>query len=693
VSLHVGLVGAPNAGKTTLFNRLTGQRAKVGNYPGVTVERHTGHVELHGAKLEIVDLPGTYSLAPRSEDEAVTLRAVLGTLGGSPPDVLVCVVDASQLPRSLYLAAQLLELARPFVVALTMLDVLEDDEVRFDRAALEASLGVPVVDARDTAALAGALARAGEHAAGAPGLADLDDDERARLVDLGERLARVTESAAEPATLGVWLAHASVMGTAGDLGLDGALVDRARRCETREQTLADVVAGRYERIEGFAAGVVTRTPAPTRSERATARVDRLLLHPVGGPLAFLSIFLVLFSALFSWAAPLMDAIDALMGLIGDRAGALLPESLPLLRSLVLDGVIAGVGNVVVFLPQIAILFFFLGVLEDSGYLARAAFLLDRLMVRVGLSGRAFVPLLSGFACAVPAILATRTLANPKDRLLTILVTPLVSCSARLPVYALMIATVFAGAEPVLGLLPVGALLMIGMYVLSIVAALGTAAVFRRTLVRAPKPPLLLELPLYRAPRMRNVLREVSARSRVFLTEAGTVILAITIILWGLFTFPRYDAPEGLAPEAARAAQLEQSVAGRVGQALEPAFEPLGYDWKIGVGLIASFAAREVLVSTLGLVYGLGDVEEDTKPLRQALRAEKRPDGSPRYTPLVGLSLMVFFVLAMQCMSTMAAVKRETRSWKWPLIQFGYMSLLAYVAALVIYQGGRALGLA
>jgi ferrous iron transport protein B len=381
-----------------------------------------------------------------------------------------------------------------------------------------------------------------------------------------------------------------------------------------------------------------------------------------------------------------------------------------------DGVLAGVGNVVVFVPQIAILFLFLSVLEDSGYLARAAFLLDRLMAKTGLHGRAFVPLLSGFACAVPAILATRTIENTKDRIVTILATPFISCSARLPVYALMIATVFSTMPPLFGVVPVGAVVMVAMYGLSISAALAAAAILKRTLLKSPTPPLVLELPPYRFPKLGQVARAVGSRVKVFLVEAGTTILAITVVLWALFTFPR-DTTLELHTQAARdaviattpageerddklaavnargaAEQVKLSIAGTIGHAMEPVFAPLGFDWKLNVGILASFAAREVLVSTLGLVYGLGtETDEESEGLRAALREDKRDDGGPLYTPLTALSLLVFFVLAMQCMSTLAATKRETGGWKWPAFQFASMSAAAYVGALLVFQIGKLLG--
>ncbi|MDA1193831.1 MAG: ferrous iron transport protein B, partial [Planctomycetota bacterium] len=468
----------------------------------------------------------------------------------------------------------------------------------------------------------------------------------------------------------------------GQQALAAAGVDRlALEAECRYAFCRDAAA-RARRGAG--------TQGPSRSERA----DRLIVHRVLGPALFLAVMGVLFMAVFAWAEPFMGWIEEGTGFVQSWVGGLLGEGV--LRDLVVDGIIAGVGNVIIFLPQICILFLLLAVLEDLGYMARAAFLLDRLMRAVGLSGKAFVPLMSSFACAIPGIMSARTIESRRDRFVTILVAPLMSCSARLPVYALLIAA----------FIPAGyqSLTMWSMYVLSVTAALGVAWLLRRTLFKGESSSFLLELPPYRMPSIKGILRTVGGKARVFVREAGTVILAISIVLWFLAYYPRSDE---VATEAAQrveagedaelvaqweaGAQLEQSYAGRLGHAIEPAIEPLGYDWKTGVGLIASFAAREVMVSTLGIVYSVGEADEESEPLREKLRADKRADGSPVHTPLTSISLMVFFVLACQCMSTLAVVKRETNSWRWPLFMFVYMTVLAYVASLIVYQGGSALG--
>lgn len=723
------LVGNPNSGKTSLFNGLTGLSARVGNYPGITVEHREGTCDLgDGRQLTLLDLPGTYSLAPRSDDEAVAVRGVLGLLPDAPaPDLILCVVDATALERNLYLVSQLRELPLPLVVCVTMTDTVESDGRSFDAALLEKRLGVPViatpavrhgVDAlRDRLRALLTEKKPRRHALNPPTLPGLDD---AALARAGAALAgalpgRDRSFAGHEHALGLLAAGASASGTLDRLGLPLNVLEQAR-VEDADRAVRAAAEARYARVGDWAKDVLSRPAEEPPSARLTRRLDAVALHAVLGPIILVGIFLLLFQALFTWSTPVMDAIEAVMSVGGDLLTGLLPESLPLLRSLLANGVVAGVGNVVVFVPQIAVLFLFLSILEDSGYLARAAFILDKLMAGVGLHGRAFVPLLSGFACAVPAILATRTIESTKDRIVTILVTPLISCSARLPVYALMIATVFSTQPPILGVLAPGAVVMVAMYGLSIASALLGAAVLKRTVLKSPTPPLILELPPYRMPQAGQVARAVLSRVRIFLTEAGTIILAITVVLWGLFTFPRSDdiaqtaaaakraaeitAPEGdvrdaeIAKIEARAArlQVEQSIAGRLGHALEPVLEPLGFDWKLGVGIIASFAAREVLVSTLGLVYGLGDGSDEHSPsLREAMRADRHPDGRPVYTPLAGLSLLVFFVLAMQCMSTIAAVKRETGGWKWPIFQLVAMSVLAYGAALLVFQVGKLLG--
>jgi ferrous iron transport protein B len=687
------LAGNPNCGKTSVFNALTGLRRKVGNYPGITVDRVEGDFRLaDGRKARLVDLPGCYSLLPRGEDERLARGVLLGLDPRLPePDVVVAVLDASNLERNLYFATQLLDMRVPLVVALNMVDVAEERGIPVDAAALEASLGVPVVSVSGrTGANANALREAIGRAAAPGRLWSLSVDGETALDTLVQAILsegvlpeRIVEAEAvrllfhgtDPA------AHGGVVGQV-QAELDDAGVDRlALEAECRYLFCRDVA--RKARGDKAPRG-------PSRSER----VDRLLTHRVLGPIVFLGVMAAMFLAVFAGADEAMGAIETatgwLQGLVSEHLGE------GILHDLLVDGVIAGVGNVLIFLPQICILFLFLAVLEDLGYMARAAFLIDRLMRGVGLSGKAFVPLMSSFACAIPGIMSARTIESRRDRLVTILVAPLMSCSARLPVYVLLIGA----------FIPVGlqSLTMLSMYMLSVVAALGVAFVLRRTMFKGEEAPFLLELPPYRRPIVKTVVRTVMGKGWVFVREAGTIILAISVLLWFLAYFPKDDT---LSTEAAQrveagedpavvadweaSAQLEQSYVGRLGHVIEPIIEPLGYDWKTGVGLIASFAAREVLVSTLGVIHSVGDADEESVSLRERMRADTKADGSPVHTPLTSISLMVFFVLACQCMSTLAVVKRETNSWRWPIFMLVYMTVLAYVASLVVYQGGLALG--
>jgi ferrous iron transport protein B len=699
------LLGNPNTGKTTLFNRLTGQNARIGNYPGVTVERRSGRVELgSGTEVEIVDLPGTYSLSARSAEEQITLWALLGQAGHPPPELCVFVADATQLARNLYLGLQLAELGLPLVVALNMVDEAGDNPP--DPAQIERLLGVPcvAVSARRGTGVP-ELLRVVERALverprsklsiayPAPLLADADRVARALPPEL--RGAPERERA-----LALWAL------TSIDEDDELAHVpDELRRETLRLRRAAErdldqeIVQARYALIDQELPALYRRLERHPRKRALSERLDRILLHPAWGFGLFVLVMLVVFQALFSWSDPAISLIEeAFSGLNGWLEGTL-PEGV--LRDLLTQGVVSGVGNVVVFLPQILLLFFFIGVLEDSGYMARVAYLMDRLMKALGLHGRAFVPMLSGFACAVPAILATRTMERQRDRLLTMLVIPLMTCSARLPVYTLIIAALFPPSR-VFGLVPVQGLLMVAMYVFATLMTLLAAGVLGRTVVKGRRIPLLLELPPYRLPSLSGTLKTMWERAQVFLREAGTVILVCTIALWALLSFPKQPeapapdvaaqsvrSPESQAPRAL--SPIAESYGGRLGRAIEPALEPLGFDWKIGVGLIGAFAAREVFVATLGLVYGIEDAGEDGAPLRDRLRAETRADGRPAYTPLVGLSLLVFFAISCQCMSTLAVVKRETGGYRWPAFMFAYMTGLAYLLSLGVFQIGRALG--
>lgn len=730
----VAIAGNPNSGKTTLFNVLTGSNAKVGNYPGITVERREARLRLpDGRDAVLLDIPGTYSLSARTAEEQVAITAVAGLSPHMEPDAVIVVVDGTQLARNLYLVLQVLELRLKVVVAVNMTDVLRRHALVVDSAALARLLGVPVLPISATrregiaelsAAVAGALSSPAHAVSNGP-------------VPAPNGAVQVAVQAVMPHVPHGWSRGDEVRRAALaswallSLDPDDELWDvppdlRAAVLDARASTDEDLdlmlVSARYAWIDEVMPQVLAEPPSMLR--RATDAVDKLLIHPVAGFALFLLVMAVVFQSLFSWSAPAIDAVDGFFGLLSDAVASALPPGI--LNDFLTQGVIAGVGAVLVFLPQILLLFLFISIMEDSGYMARVAFLMDRIMKAIGLTGRAFVPMLSGFACAIPAIMATRTMERRRDRMLTMMVVPIMTCSARLPVYTLIIAALYPTPdEPggtLLGGLSLQALLMVGMYLFSTVLALAAAAVLGRTLFRGSVAPLLLELPPYRLPMPRSVLRMVWERARLFLSEAGSVILTCTVVLWVLLSFPGEDSLEfsqdfavvqseleaqaqaqALGQQwlddqlAALAAQrqgelLRGSWGGQLGRALEPVIAPLGYDWKIGIGLIGAFAAREVFVSTMGVVYGIGDeTDEESVPLRTHIQRETWPDGRAVYTPLVGLSLMVFFALAAQCMSTLAVVKRETNSWRWPIFLFSYMTALAWVASFCVFQGGRLLG--
>ncbi len=650
--LTIALAGNPNAGKTTLFNALTGLKQKVANYPGVTVERKEGPWTVGGQSVNLIDLPGLYSLDATSLDEQIARDIITGEQSGVPkPDAIVAVVDATNLERNLYLVTQLFEFGVPVVIALTMIDVFEKQKHEIDVEMLAALLKTPVVAVN---------AKTGR------GIDELAD--------------RVSE------VLGTTPVVPYVYDSAGD-----------------EAGPHGKIFARYNFISSVVQESVWHSDQS--SHLLSDRIDRVLTHKFFGLVILVGILLVVFQTIFSWASLPMDLLEKGFGAAADLVKAELPPGI--LADLIADGIIAGVGGVVVFLPQILLLFLFISLLEDSGYMSRAAFLLDKLMSRVGLHGKAFLPLISSFACAIPGIMATRTIESRRDRFATIMIAPFMSCSARLPVYTLMIGAFFGG-QYWFGFISVGALLMLIMYSIGIIVAVIVAAILKRTVLKAPPPPFVMELPPYRLPNLRTVLQNMVTRAWLFLKRAGTVILAISIILWALMYFPRsagdalprstettkdqnVTTPDGSTPTS-ESEQLKHSFAGRLGHALEPVIEPLGFDWKIGVALIASFAAREVLVSTLSIIYNVGkDENEESETLIAAVRDAKTDDGRPAWTPLTALTLMVFFVLAMQCMSTLAVVRRETNSWSWPLFMLGYMTVLAYIAAFITYQGGKALG--
>ncbi len=637
----VALFGNPNSGKTTLFNRLTGDRAHTANYPGITVERRVG--DLRGAQptddpIRVVDLPGVYSLTPQSPDEAVAADVLAGRRADTPrPDVLVVVLDAVALERSLFAATQALELGVPTVIALNRIDAARKQGLTSDTASLARALGAPVVPVS---------ARTGE------GLEHL----RAEVV------AAIDGPAPIPPVI-----------------VPDDLVDQA--CPLPPTAVAKL---RYDFIER----VVRRTRPDTTAPSPSDRIDAVLTHRVWGLGIFVAVMTLVFVAIFSWAAPLMDAIDAAFAALGDgirNAGFLGGGTL---ESLVVDGIVAGVGGVVIFLPQIMILFGFLTLLEDSGYLARAAFLMDRILRWCGLSGAAFVPLMSSFACAIPGIMACRSIRSRRERLLTILVAPLMSCSARIPVYTVLVAC-FVPPITLLGFLNVQGLVFTAAYLVGIVAAIGVAWLFRGVSRRRDTAGFLLELPDYKRPSLRLVVRRMLDRGWSFVKNAGTIILAASVIIWALGTFPG-----GVDTEPAE--RLETSWLGGIGRAIEPVVEPIGWDWRVGVAIAASFPARELVVGALGVIYRVGeDVDEESEPLRERIRAATWTsgprEGQPVFTLATALALMVFFALCAQCMSTLAVMWRETGSWIWPVVSFTYMTALAWIGAWLTMIVVSALG--
>ncbi len=665
--LTIALAGNPNAGKTTLFNALTGMRQKVANYSGVTVERKEGVWNLGESVARLIDLPGLYSLDATSLDEQIARDVLTGKIANLPkPDVIVAVVDATSLERNLYLVTQLIEYRIPVVIALTMVDSAEKQSLEIDVEKLSKLLQIPVVSVR-----------AGQK------------------IGIEELAEKVLETAKNQTIIKPkWVLSGDFESEKNDDDIHLSLSDNPAH---NKQIFA-----RYTYISEVYQEAVK--PVDTLERGVSEKIDGILTHKFFGLIILVGILLLIFQTIFSWASLPMDLLDAGFGSLAEFAKANLPEGI--LADLIADGIIAGVGGVLIFLPQILLLFLFISILEDTGYMARAAFLLDRLMRGVGLHGKAFLPLLSSFACAIPGIMAARTIENPKDRLATIMIAPFMSCSARLPVYVLMIGAFFSG-QYVFGFLSVGAVLILLMYALGIITAIVVAFILKRTILKSPPPPFVMELPPYRLPNVKTVLINMFSRAWLFVKRAGTVILAISIILWALAYFPRSAEEVSIADsqtatqtenqaetetQTAESEQLKNSYAGRLGQLIEPVIEPLGFDWKTGVALIASFAAREVLVSTLSIIYNTEkDANEESPSLINAVRDAKKDDGTPAWTPLTALTLMVFFVLAMQCMSTVAIVRRETNSWSWTLFMVGYMTALAYFVSFLTYQIGKFLG--
>ena len=601
----VAIVGPPNSGKSTLFNRLTGLRQKVANFPGVTVEHRMGRAKLgHLREIFVVDLPGVYSLTPRTEDERVTHDVLLGQMKDLPkPDAVLLILDSTNLARHLVLAAPVLSLGLPTLVVLNMADDLARRGGGVDVAELGMQLGAPVA---------------------------LVSASRGQGFDkVLQFLAGATHTAPRAAPL-----------------MQLPVIQDIPKCRAWAANVG--TKGKYH------------APAPPHWTR---RLDRVFLHPVAGPLVFVVVVIAVFQSIFFWAKPVMDLLQSAITSAGEWVGRLIPN--PTLHSLVIDGVFKGVGSVVVFLPQILFLFLFIGILEDSGYLARAALIADRTMARFGLQGKSFIPLLSAYGCAVPAIMATRTIESKRDRIATILIAPFMTCSARLPVYTLVIAAFIPNRQLLGPFLGLRAAVLLGLYILGFLAAIFTARLLKSTVLKSSRSSFMLEMPPYRWPTLRGLALRLVDRSKVFLRRAGTVILAVALVIWVLANLPLTD---GKPPE------IGQSVVGMIGHAVEPVIQPLGFNWKIGIGLITSLAAREVIVGTLGTIYGIEGASADSEGLQKALQQDLTLGGA--------VALLVFFAFAMQCMSTLAVVKRETGGWRWPAIQFAYMTAMAYVCAFL-----------
>ncbi|MBL7683007.1 MAG: ferrous iron transport protein B [Flavipsychrobacter sp.] len=695
----IALVGNPNSGKSSLFNSLTGLNQKVGNFPGVTVDKKTGTSRISDSlTAQIIDLPGTYSLYPKSEDERVTYEVLLNRNNADRPDLIVVIADAANLKRNLLFCSQIMDLKIPVVMALTMNDIARNKGINIDVAGLERLMGVPVVA--------------------------INPRKNKGITQLKKTIASVAHTNAvhtaafidTAALTGYWIAeikqlcnvesnYAALHIACNYLELPhlnaaqriqiAALLDQAGFNKARIQ--AEEIMQRYQRISSIMQQCVAET-SPLQRAIISERIDKTLLHPIWGNVILLSVLFLLFQSIFWLAEYPMGWVEQGFSLASGWLDTLLPEGT--VKDLLINGVLAGISGIAVFIPQIMILFGFITILEDSGYMARISFLTDRLMRSAGLNGRSVMPLISGMACAVPAIMAARTIQNRKERLITIMVTPLMSCSARLPVYTILIGLVIPDKS--FFIFNLQGLVLMGLYLLGFFMALIAAKVMSLIVKVKEKTYFLMELPVYRAPRWKNVGITMIEKAKVFVTDAGKVIMIISILLWALATYgpptamkaveTKYEILKQQYPEQAKeldnqlqTEKLEHSFAGMMGHAIEPAIRPLGYDWKIGIALITSFAAREVFVGTMATLYSVGSDTENEDTLRDKMRGAVRADGTVVYTLGTGLSLLIFYVFAMQCMSTLAIVYRETRSWKLPAIQFAYMFALAYITAYITYS--------
>jgi ferrous iron transport protein B len=699
--LHIALIGNPNSGKSSLFNALTGLNQKVGNFPGVTVDKRSGESKISDTlEANIIDLPGTYSLYPRRADEWVAYNVLMDPGSTENPELYVLIADASNLKRNLLFVSQIIDLKKPVVVALTMMDIASKKGIAIDIAGLERSLGVPVIPVnprknKGIQELKKVIEQTAKQLYKPPSWNFSETGALAQnaVADVKKLFPHISDYAA----IHYLIHHES-------FSLDNDVQERIEGIEKKydfnhTKVQAEEITQRYARIRHIMQQNVVEAD-PKEKQLATDRLDKILLHKTWGYLILLTVLALLFQSIFWLATYPMDAIEWVFGAFSTWLSGILPQNW--LSDLLVNGIIAGLGGILVFIPQIMILFGLITILEDTGYMARISFLTDKLMRKVGLNGKSVMPMISSFACAVPAIMSARNIENKKERLLTILISPLMSCSARLPVYIILISLVIPDKR-YLGFISLQGLVMTGLYLLGVVVALGVSYILKWFIKIKEKSFFILELPVYRAPRWKNVFTTMVEKARIFTFQAGKVILVISLILWLLSSYGpsgRMHAVETkytqllqqnpgdaqLIEEEKKAALLENSYVGILGKTIEPVIKPLGYDWKIGIALITSFAAREVFVGTMATIYSVGeDTDENNATLREKMYAASWPDGSKIYTLAAGVSLMVFYVFAMQCMSTLAIVKRETRSWKWPLVQLAYMSVLAYVLSFVAYN--------
>lgn len=696
--IRVALTGNPNTGKSTLFNALTGLNQKVGNFPGVTVDKKTGYCELpDGRTAEIIDLPGTYSLYPKSRDESIVFSVLADKASTLSPDLVVVVLDASNLKRNLLLYTQIADLKIPVIVALNMMDVARKNEIKIDVDGLAAKLGVPVVpiSARKMdgiTELKQAISFANKFALQTSSI-DVEALAPQLIAAIGD------EMEVDNPYFALQLAHQHETLTF----LSPEQSDRIEELEHvhsfhSQKAQAQETIARYSFINDILYDTVTTKPVTAHEETLSNRIDKVLTHKIFGFVIFLGILMFMFQAIFAWSAYPMELIGDGFAWLQGALHQWLPAG-PVVN-LLADGIVAGLSGVMVFIPQIAILFGFISILEDTGYMARVTFMMDRIMRKVGLNGKSVVPLIGGFACAVPSIMSTRTIENWKDRMITIMVTPLITCSARLPIYTLMIALVVP-SRTVWGIFSLQGLALTGMYIFSLLSAVIVAFVMKFLIRSRERGYFIMELPVYRMPRWKNVFLTMYERAKTFVIQAGKVIVAVSVILWVLASygpgnrFEKIDQKYSAAQyknvnaddlrHAIASEKLENSYAGVLGHTIEPVIRPLGFDWKIGIALITSFAAREVFVGTMATIYSVDGDAEKIESVQQKMGNAKNPQtGQPVFTVAVAFSLMMFYAFAMQCASTMAVVYRETKSWRWPAAQFAYMTGLAYIVSLITY---------